>query len=118
MRITREHYNQLKENFITTRHLMSEGDCEIMRQKLNNIRRELAFSACVVDWKEGKILNCADFLEMCEHEGVSVSDHVKGWVMSDIVEVGQTSYSCVGKLHKTKEKTLRAICEELTSKLA
>lgn len=118
MKITREHYNQLKENFKATRNLMTEEDCEIMRVKLNKMREQLAFESCVQEWKEGKTINCHDFLRVCESLGVIITASVSKWIMENIMEVGINSYSCIGKLHKTKEKTLQGICEELSSKIA
>ena len=117
MKITREHYNQLKANFIATRSLMSDADCETMRVKLNEMRKHLAFEACVEDWKEGKTINCADFIEVCNTVGVEISKNVQQWIMADIIEVGKESFSCIGKLHKTKAKTLYALTESLTFKL-
>jgi len=117
MEMTREHYNQLKENFINTRHLMSAEDCETMRVKLNAIHKELAFKDTVQAWKDGKTINCMDFLRICDVLGVEMSTAVRRWVASDIIEVGQTSYSCVGRLHKTKEKTLLSLCIALTLKV-
>jgi predicted lipoprotein len=114
--ITREHYNQLAENFKGTRAMMSDADCEVMQAKLNEMRRELAFQACVKEWKEGKTINCGDFLEVCRVLGIEFSEHVQSWVMADIIEVGQSSYSCIGKLHKRKENTLYALGHELTAK--
>lgn len=115
--ITREHYNQLTENFKATRSMMSDEDCEVMRLKLDELRRALAFEACVNDWNEGKTINCGDFLEVCKTLEIEVSEHVQSWVMADIIEVGQNSYSCIGKLHKHKENTLHKLCQELTTKL-
>lgn len=117
MEMTREHYNQLKENFVNTRHLMSAEDCETMRAKLNAIRKELAFKATVKEWKEGKTVNCTDFIHICDALGVEISDGVRRWIVTDVIEVGQNSYSCVGKLHKTKEKTLLSLCIALTNKV-
>ena len=117
MQITREHYQQLAENFKSTRHLMSDEDCEEMRVKLNSMREHLAFEACVSEWKQGNTINCYDFLKVCEVIGVEVSQNVYSWVMSDIIEVGQQSYSCIGKIHKTKEKTLQKLCQKLTAKI-
>lgn len=65
MQITREHYNQLTENFKQTRHLMNDADCEEMRLKLNEMRKELAFQATISEWKDGKTINCGDFIEIC-----------------------------------------------------
>jgi len=117
MKITREHYQQLVENFKATRHLMSDRDCEEMRVKLNSMREHLAFEACASAWKKGETINCYDFLRVCETTGVHVSEHVYSWVMADILEIGQQSYSCIGKIHKTKEKTLQKLCLELTAKI-
>jgi hypothetical protein len=117
MKVTREHYDQLKANFIATRSLMSDADCETMRVKLNEMRKQLAFESCVNEWKEGKTINCADFIEVCNTIGVEISKNVQQWIMADIIEVGKESFSCIGKLHKTKAKTLHALTETLTAKL-
>ena len=117
MEISREHYQQLVENFKHTRHLMSDADCETMRLKLNTVREALAYKACVMSWNAGETINCYDFLKVCKSVGVAVSESVYAWVMSDIIEVGKHSYSCIGKLHKRKEHMLQKICQELTENL-
>lgn len=117
MEMSREHYNQLKENFVNTRHLMSAEDCETMRVKLNAIQKELAFKDTAQAWKDGKTINCMEFLRLCDTLEVKMSAVVRKWVASDIIEVGHNSYSCVGRLHKTKEKTLLSLCIALTLKV-
>jgi hypothetical protein len=117
MEITREHYNQLTENFKATRNLMSDADCETMRVKLNAMRRELAFHACVKEWKEGKTINVGDFLIICGEVGIEVPESTYKWINIDLLEVGCNSYSCIGKIGKRKENILLKLCLELNTKI-
>ena len=117
MQVTREHYNQLTENFKQTRHLMSDADCDEMRNKLNEMRRELAFQACVKEWKEGKTINVTDFLIVCKTVGVEIPDSAYYWIDCDLLEVGCNSYSCIGKLNLRKENILLKLCLELNTKI-
>lgn len=117
MQTTREHYHQLTENFKQTRHLMTEADCDEMMNKLNEMRRELAFQACVKEWKDGKTINVTDFLIVCKTVGIEIPDSAYYWINSDLLEVGCNSYSCIGKISTRKENTLLKFCLELSSKI-
>jgi hypothetical protein len=117
MQITREHYNQLAENFKLTRNMMTDADCEEMRNKLNEMRKQLAFQACVKDWKDGKTINCGDFLIICGEVGVEVPETTHKWISADLIEVGCNSYSCIGKISLKKENILLKLCLELSSRI-
>jgi hypothetical protein len=115
MKITVEQYQQLSENYIATRNLMSEEDQKIMKEKLNLIRKELAFDACIKTWKEGKTINCNDFIIICDRLGVIISDSQAKWILSDLVEIGSQSYSCMPKtVGKRKENILQTLCSNLS----
>lgn len=117
MEITREHYNQLIENAKATRHLMSESDFEVMRLKLNQIRKDLAFKDCVSDWKEGKTVHAGDFVIICETVGMEIPESTVKWINSDLMEIGRGNYSSIGKITKRQENALVKLGFELTSRL-
>jgi hypothetical protein len=117
MQTTREHYNQLQENFKQTRHLMSDADCEDMRLRLNIWRRVLAREACAKEWKEGGTINVGDFLLVCAEVGIEIPESTENWILADLLEVGCNNYSCIGKIGKRKENILLKICLELNTKI-
>lgn len=117
MEMTKEHYRQLQENYIATRHLMSEADCEKMRVMLNQIRRDFAFKACIEQLNEGLTINVSDFLTVCDELNLEVYESTQKWMLADLIEVGFKGYSCIGKIGKRKENILLKVCNELSTKL-
>lgn len=117
MKITREHYNQLSENFKLSRNLMTEADCQQMKNKLDEMRKYLAFQACIEEWKAGKTINCKDFTIVCKTVGIEIPESTEQWINSDLLEVGYSRYSCIGKISKKKENILLKLCFELNTKI-
>lgn len=119
MKITRDQYNQLKENYKNTYSLMSQQDQDTMKDKLDKIHKQLCFDACVNEWNtNGSTINCKDFLILCESVNIEVKESFSRWILSEIIEVGQHSYSCMsGRFNKRKDAELKVLCDELTNKL-
>lgn len=117
MKITKEHYDTLRNNYKETLHLMSQKDQDEMRDKLSQMRKELAFEACIKDWKEGKTIACQDFIEVCKALGIEMSEAEYKTVNQEILEIGRNSYSCVGKINKRQENQVFRLTVQVSSKI-
>lgn len=117
MKITKEHYDALRNNYKETFHLMSEKDQDEMRNKLNQMRKQLAFEACIKDWKEGRTIACQDFIEVCKALGLEMSESEYKTVSQEIIEIGMNNYSCIGKINKRQENQIFRLTIRVSSKI-